>query len=266
MNTKPKRKYGNIRQGAETSAGTNEEVFEKFFSRTVAPDATVPPRETVAPEETVAPPATVAPEPALLSPETTVAPQATVAPNATVAPDATVVKGYFDLTNDLTDRILPTLDPYEQVVLLRLCRLAWGFKSDRCKVGYKRLIETCNVGKRKLAEAVAMLERRELVRRLSLDQGGTERADRGTTYEILLAPPPGVSRATVARKDTVAPHATVARGMTNKDKALNDTNKGLASPDVKNCPDCQGTYWLYPNGPQGGVVRCQHPNLKLLPD
>lgn len=32
MNTKPKRNYGEVRTGRDASAGTNESVFDKFFS------------------------------------------------------------------------------------------------------------------------------------------------------------------------------------------------------------------------------------------
>ncbi len=224
---------------------------------TVAPDATVVPETTVARDATVAGNATVAPEPSSLYPDATVAFPATVAQSATVAPETPVVKGYSSFTNDLLDRVLRTLDTYEQVVLLRLCRLSWGYGTDTCRVGYDGLQKACNLKKRKLQEAVSKLEAVGYIKRVSLEQGGSDRAERGTTYQILLSPPAGVRRATVARDATVAGTATVASRATNKDKNIKEIKKA----DISGCPDCGGTNWVYPEGLGGGVKRCDHPRL-----
>ncbi len=32
--------------------------------------------------------------------------------------------------------------------------------------------------------------------------------------------------------------------------------------EVESCPDCNGTGFIYPNGIEGGVVRCKHPSLR----
>jgi hypothetical protein len=37
--------------------------------------------------------------------------------------------------------------------------------------------------------------------------------------------------------------------------------KGIAAGD---CPDCNGTFWVYPDGPEGGVKKCSHPKLKRI--
>ncbi len=139
----------------------------------VASGATVAPNATAAPNTTEVHTATVAAEPSQLYPDATVAEDATVASHATVASNAPVeIRGYGHFTWDLFDRILPRLDPYEQVVLLRLCRLAWGHKRDTCRVGYERLQQACNLKKRKLQEVIAKLEFLEYIERLSLEQGG----------------------------------------------------------------------------------------------
>ena len=223
---------------------------------TVASKPTVAPNATVVPETTVASGATVASEPSPLYPDATVAPGATVAHNATVAPNTPVeIRGYGPFTWDLLDRVMPRLDPYEQVVLLRLCRLAWGHKKDTCRVGYDRLQQACNLKKRKLQEVISKLEFLEYIRRLALEQGGADRSMRGTEYQILLPPPPGVQRA------TVAPNATVALSATNKKNALKDFSKEGLPSRATDCPDCSGTSWVYPNGPEGGVKRCTHPRV-----
>jgi hypothetical protein len=228
----------------------------------IAPDATVARDATVALETTVAPDATVASQPSPLYPDATVASNATAAPETTVAPDAPVeIRGYGTFTWDLLDRVMPRLDTYEQVVLLRLCRLAWGHKKDTCRVGYERLQQACNLKKRKLQEVVSKLEFLGYIRRLALEQGGSDRSLRGTEYQILLLPPPGVQRATVAGGATVASDATVARSATNKNNALKEISKEGVPSRANGCPDCNGTSWFYPNGSEGGVKRCTHPRL-----
>ena len=34
-----------------------------------------------------------------------------------------------------------------------------------------------------------------------------------------------------------------------------------ASVDASQCPDCRGTGWWYPKGPEMGVARCKHERL-----
>jgi hypothetical protein len=230
---------------------------------TSAPDATVAPHATVALNATVAPDATVASNESLLVLRATVAGNATVAPDATVAPHAPVISGYTSFTNDLLDRILPTLDPFEQVVLLRLYRLTHGFNQEVAKVGYNKLISACNVKKRKLSDAIRMLEQRGYIERVGLEQGGARREERGTHYRILLHAPTRASGATVARRATVAPDATVAPNDPYKRKALKENLKrDSASLETKNCPDCQGSGFWYPEGIEKGVAKCKHKRLR----
>ena len=229
---------------------------------TVAPNATVDSEATAARNATVDQGATVAPEPSSLYPDATVARNAAVADEATVARNAPVeIRGYGPFTWDLLDGIMPRLDPYEQVVLLRLCRLAWGHKKDTCRVGYDRLQQACNLKKRKLQEVISKLEFLGYIQRLALEQGGSDRSLRGTEYQILLTPPPGVSRATVASDATVASSTTVASDATNKKNALKDNYKEGVPLRAKECPDCSGTSWFYPKGVEGGVKRCTHPKV-----
>jgi hypothetical protein len=230
--------------------------------QTIAPEATVAGNTTVAQDATAAQDTTVAPEPSPLYPDATVASTATVAQQTTVALDAPVeIRGYGPFTWDLLDGIMPRLDPYEQVVLLRLCRLAWGHKKDTCRVGYDRLQQACNLKKRKLQEVISKLEFLRYIRRLALEQGGPDRSLRGTEYQILLTPPPGVLRTTVARNATVALNATVAPDATNKKNALKEISKEGVPSRANECPDCGGTSWFYPNGVEGGVKRCSHPKV-----
>jgi hypothetical protein len=249
----------------QTSVSSPDAIPSKssnFPEQTIATEATVAGNATVAQEAIAAQGATVAPEPSPLYPDATVAGNATVAQEATVAPNTPVeIRGYGPFTWDLLDGIMPRLDPYEQVVLLRLCRLAWGYKKDTCRVGYDRLQQACNLKKRKLQEVISKLEFLRYIRRLALEQGGPDRSLRGTEYQILLTPPPGVLRTTVARDTTVALSATVASDATNKKNALKEISKEGVPSRANECPDCGGTSWFYPNGVEGGVKRCSHPKM-----
>jgi hypothetical protein len=249
-------------QTSAPSLGTLHSEPSEVTESTIAAETTVAFPATVAQETTVAQSAAVAPEPSPLYPDATVASSATVAQETTVAPNASVeIRGYGPFTWDLLDGIMPRLDPYEQVVLLRLCRLAWGHKKDTCRVGYDRLQQACNLKKRKLQEVISKLEFLRYIQRLALEQGGSDRSLRGTEYQILLTPPPGVLRATVASGATVVPDATVAPDATNKKNTLKEISKEGFPSRANECPDCGGTSWFYPKGAEEGVKRCSHPKV-----
>jgi hypothetical protein len=135
------------------------------------------------------------------------------------------VAGYTRVTNDLLDRILPTLDPYDQAVLMRLYRLSRGFNSDTCRVSIPVLAKACNVSERQVRISVGRLEGRELVRRVEQDFGNRDRSLRGTTFLILIPDTSPARGATPARHAAPAQGAAPARGAANKDKALKENSK-----------------------------------------
>jgi hypothetical protein len=229
-----------------------QEEFTSAPNATVALDAPQASRTTVA---------EINPQLVLSAP---VAPNTTVASGTPVAPHAPVVAGYIGVTNDLLDRILPTLDPYEQVVLLRLYRLTHGFNQEVAKVGHKKLISACNVKKRKLSDAIQMLERRGFIERVGMEQGGANREDRGTHYRMLIPGPTSARRATNASHATSASSATVAPNDPYKRKALKENNKRVsASLDTKDCPDCDGMGVRYvdPLDYSKGTIKCRHERM-----
>jgi hypothetical protein len=135
------------------------------------------------------------------------------------------VAGYTRVPNDLLDRILPTLDPYDQTVLVRLYRLSRGFGSDTCRVSIPVLAKACNVSERQVRISVGRLEVRELVRRVEQDFGNRDRSLRGTTFLILIPDATPARGATPARYAAPAQSAAPARGAANKDKALKENSK-----------------------------------------
>jgi hypothetical protein len=137
----------------------------------------------------------------------------------------TAVAGYTRVSNDLLDRIIPTLDTYDQAVLIRLYRLSRGFSSDTCRVSVPTLAKACNVSERQVRKSVGKLEARELIQRVEQDFGNKDKALRGTIFRILIADPTPARSATPAQGAAHAPRAAAARGAANKDKALKENYK-----------------------------------------
>lgn len=135
------------------------------------------------------------------------------------------VAGYTRVSNDLLDRILPTLDTYDQALLIRLYRLSRGFNSETCRVSVPTLAKACNVSERQVRKSVGKLEARELIERVEQDFGNKDRALRGTIFRILIADPTPAHGATPARTATPARGAAPAYGAANKDKSLKGNNK-----------------------------------------
>jgi hypothetical protein len=136
---------------------------------------------------------------------------------ATPAPQTTVA-GFIRLPNDLLDRILPTLDTYDQSLLIRLYRLARGFNSDTCRVSVPTLAKACNVSERQIRKSIVKLEGRSFIQRIEQDFGNKNLALRGTTFKILI------SDATPARRATPVPQSTLARNTTPAQRAANKLN------------------------------------------
>jgi hypothetical protein len=97
-----------------------------------------------------------------------------------------VTRGWTGVTNHLLDDVLPTLEPPDQVVLLRLYRLTRGHKQARCKVSVGKLIAKTRVKRTRLRESLALLKDRGYIRRLPDDVDNPDNYDRGMNIEMLL--------------------------------------------------------------------------------
>ena len=166
------------------------------------------------------------------------------------------VKGYLKLANTVVDSLLPTLDVYEQAVFIQIYRLAHGFGNFTCKVSLPALQTRTGVKATSLKQAIARLQARGIVEKISADIGfGREQ---GITYWVS---PDG--RQTYS--DWRAQGGSQARDGDNKRKEYSkETNLkgGLTPEQIKACPDCGGVGMWYPEGPGRGVARCYHPSLK----
>jgi hypothetical protein len=154
-------------------------------------------------------------------PEAMIALQATSAPAAFVAPEASNVgrlvveprAGYTRVPNTVLDAILPTLDPYQQAVYVRLYRLTHGFQRETCKVSFETLAQRSGMSKRQAIRAVERLEVLGLVERASGLRG--KKSERGNVYRV---PPPLIAEsATSASQATSAGQTTSASRARMKD-------------------------------------------------
>jgi hypothetical protein len=182
--------------------------------RQEAGTAETPPPLDVAPPLSVAPPVGVAP------PQTTQPPLQNVAPPVDVALPADVSPEQFTrIVNGIFDKILPSLKPAEQLVLLRLYRLTRGFNKEICRVTIGKLATSCNIGTTATRLAVQALASRGYIRRVGTDVADTNQNNRGIDFEMLLPAAAPTRRGGATRP--VAPPAGVA----NKIKTIKETTQ-----------------------------------------
>src|SRR2546428_385485 len=89
--------------------------------------------------------------------------------------------GYLKVPNEILDQVLPSLDPSEAVVFLRLYRLSIGFNQPTCTVGMTGLMRACNVSESTCRRALRRLVKLNLIRQLEVVN---TKEVKGTTYQI----------------------------------------------------------------------------------
>lgn len=141
-----------------------------------------------------------------------------VTPAVSQTPPVTqVAAGFTKITNEVCDSIIPTLDTYSQSVLVRLLRLAWGFRKDECRVGLPSLAKYCNISESQARRAVRILIQRNLIEQTAQDFSNPVQSERGTTYKILVAGAPSRQTAPTAQTAPVIQPAPVHQ-VPNTDK------------------------------------------------
>jgi hypothetical protein len=168
------------------------------------PVISTPPTEITAPTETAAPTKRTG-QPLRNEPATDSAPPAKTKGATLLQADAP----HLRTPHEITDRILPTLKPGCQVVLMRLYRLSAGFGSNTCHVSLPKLASACNISTTQIRIFLRDLEQRKLIKRLSVDLANKIQTERGITFEVLLprlaATKTAAGAKTVGGSDSVAP-------------------------------------------------------------
>jgi DNA-binding Lrp family transcriptional regulator len=161
------------------------------------------------------------------------------------------VKGYIRLYHQIIDHLLPQLDPLESYVYLHLYRLSWGFGNSSCVITNPGLARRCNLSERTIRNITPKLREKGLIEKIRIMESGE-----GVEWKVII--PAGA-----AQDAGAARNAGAARFADSNRKDLIDTiNREKASPDYKNCPDCNGSGFWYPEGVEKGVAKCRHERLK----
>jgi helix-turn-helix protein len=119
----------------------------------------------------------------------------------------TPVRGVTAVPNSVLDNLLPQLEPYEQLVYLRLYRLSHGFRNDTCLVSLDRLAAACKISPSSTIRAIRDLESKGMVRRLEAKLGGKMSEVRGNRFWVFRPPVP--QTAAVSQIPPVSPAAPV---------------------------------------------------------
>ena len=193
------------RRAQEEKALQSSELAEGASSNSEPPAYFIPPTFSAPPPETTPAPISIPPAESLPASET-IPPAESVAgvnrtgqplqnePATEIAPPAKI-KGaillpvdtpHLRTPHEITDRILPTLKPGCQVVLMRLYRLSAGFASNTCHVSLPKLASSCNISETQIRIFLKDLEQRKLIKRVSIDLSNKIQSERGVTFEVLL--------------------------------------------------------------------------------
>jgi Helix-turn-helix domain len=87
---------------------------------------------------------------------------------------------FFSFFNEMVDDLLPTLDPNEQVLYIRLFRLSYGFNRNYCTVSQSLLIERTGFSRNTIRTSLQSLARKGWI---SIAEAGNRVS---TTYQVVL--------------------------------------------------------------------------------
>jgi len=160
--------------------------------------------------------------------------------------------GHNKLPNAIVDQLCRHLTPNEQAIFNQLFRLSYGFGKDRCKIGLPKLAERSNMSESAVQKAVKGLQAKGLILKEGADFGRGR--EQGTLYSL-----PFPTR--LVKETSLVRETSLVCGTSNKKELKENNKRELAPPDFKNCPDCQGSGFYYPNGFEGGVVKCKHERI-----
>jgi hypothetical protein len=169
-------------------------------------------------------------------------------PSPDLASSLPQVKGYLRLHYQLVDHLLPQLQPAEAILFLQLYRLSWGFRNPSCLISYPGIARRCGMSSRAAQDVTARLISKGLIEKVNTVTGAGK--EQGIEWRVVIPA-------------SLAEFAWLEKSASNKDKDLKEKDlKGeAAAPDYKNCPDCQGSGFWYPEGNERGVAKCKHVRL-----
>jgi hypothetical protein len=205
---------------AQEERRAQQEVKPPAPADSIPPTDSEPPANNIAPTELTAPVETAPPSTIAAPAEFTAGSKRTGQPlrnepaaeftapaKSTGAPLLSSDVPHLRTPHEITDKILPTLKPGCQVVLMRLYRLSAGFGSNTCHVSIGKLASACNISETQIRIFLRDLEQRKLIKRLNVDLANKIQSERGITFEVCL-PRLAATKSTGATKTTAAANST----------------------------------------------------------
>lgn len=179
----------------------------------------------------------------------------TQTPAVTVTP----VRGVTGIPNAILDSLLPQLEPFEQLVYLRLYRLSHGFRSETCLIGLDRLATVCKISPSTTIRAIRDLESKGLVRRLQAKLGGRMSESRGNQFWVFRPPVP--QAAPVSQPSAISQTSPVTR---TPIKEINDDSINKNHHQINPALQTTGVSQIAPvTGTTGGEREREMPGESL---
>lgn len=162
-------------------------------------------------------------------------------------------RGHTRLYHDFTDKVLSLLTAAEQLLYIHLDRYREAGGEVTIPVSWPTLEKRSGVSQSSLIRASKTLESKGLIRKVSLKLGkGKEQGNRFWVFSVT----------SLIREKSLVAQPSLVTGTTIKEKDLKEnTKREMAPPDYKNCPDCSGSGFWYPEGVEKGVAKCRHTRL-----
>jgi predicted transcriptional regulator len=266
MTSKKRRRYGDLaaRPLPTDDPALVDEVFAAFTRRPPSPDnlggAKKPSPDKIAAPKLDAPKIpspdigqslarTVGSLPDLVS-----LPNLSIHPLIEQAERLTYRKGHARHNHDFWDSIISQLPGNEQNVYSWLYRFREGNSNITIILSLLTLAARCGVDEKTVGRAIKRLADKGFVRDHSNHFGkGRAQGKRFWVY---------VPTALLAEQSSLDKMGSLPKTSPIISKELKENIKRESAPlDYKNCPDCQGSGFFYPDGVEKGVAKCKHERM-----
>jgi len=173
---------------------------------------------------------------------------------AQAAEDLTYGAGHSRLNHDFFDGILTKLSANEQLLYIHLFRYRESSANTTVRLSLPALAKRTGLSKSTIQRAEISLKAKGMIEKIDVEIGYNK--EQGRRYRLFIPN----SLLTLNSQVRVN---RLFRVNNIKEKLLKENNKkgNELSLDTKNCPDCRGSGFWYPEGNEKGVAKCKHERL-----
>jgi hypothetical protein len=185
------------------------------------------------------------------------APDDKMSPDDKLSPGDINTRSWTGVPNDVWKKINRRLTPAEQAIFSYLYRQTRGFHRDEYRTAKSELARACMMSERNVPRITKKLTQKGLIEILGHDLDNPDFTKRGTLYRMLVpgaaVKPHGGGGDNLSSGANLSPHS-------NK-RSKENLKEVSPSANPKNCPDCNGTGFWYPEGVEKGVSKCKHERM-----